>query len=245
MDGNGRWAQKQMMPRVAGHKRGMNTVKEVTKLASDAGVQVLSLYAFSTENWRRPADEVSFLMKLPVTFFDNFVPDLMANNVRVTTMGDIESLPANTVEAVHKAVEETAANTGMILNFALNYGGQAEIISAAQALAAQVADGTLSPQEIDKSNFEANLATGFLGELAQPDLMIRTSGEERLSNFLTYQSAYSELYFTDVLWPDFGAADFQAALEAYTKRDRRFGGLNPKEKWVKWWKLVLLLQWLL
>lgn len=223
MDGNGRWAQKRHLPRVAGHKEGMETVKRVTKLANAAGVQVLTVYAFSTENWSRPTDEVKFLMKLPVTFFDTFVPELQEQNVKVETIGDIDKLPDSTKKAVLDAKEATKNNTGLVLNFALNYGGQDEIVSAAKALAEEVAAGKLSADDINKDAIAARLTTGFLGELANPDLIVRTSGEERLSNFLPYQAAYSEFYFTKVLWPDFGQADFNQAIMAYTKRDRRFG----------------------
>ena len=223
MDGNGRWAKKRHLPRVAGHKEGMETVKRVTKLASKAGVKVLTVYAFSTENWSRPTDEVHFLMKLPVTFFDTFVPELIQQNVRVETIGDINRLPEATKQAVIKAKEDTAKNDGLILNFALNYGGQQEIVDATKRLSQRVLEGELDPDQIDTATLASELTTGFLGDLANPDLIVRTSGEERLSNFLPFQAAYSELYFTDVYWPDFGEEDFWAALAAYTKRDRRFG----------------------
>ncbi|NLS37640.1 isoprenyl transferase [Fructobacillus tropaeoli] len=226
MDGNGRWAKKRHMPRVAGHKEGMETVKTVTKLASSAGVSVLTLYAFSTENWSRPKDEVSFLMKLPVTFFDTFVPELIEQNVRVETIGDIDALPEATKKAVYDAKEQTSQNTGMVLNFALNYGGQKEIVDAAAALAKKVQDGKMAVEDINPAAFAAELTTGFLGDLADPDLIIRTSGEERLSNFLPYQAAYSEFYFTPVLWPDFDQEQFELALESFTKRDRRFGKVS-------------------
>ncbi|MBS9338030.1 isoprenyl transferase [Fructobacillus sp. M2-14] len=223
MDGNGRWAQKRHLPRVAGHKEGMETVKRVTKLANAAGVKVLTVYAFSTENWSRPSDEVKFLMKLPVTFFDTFVPELQAQNVKVETIGDIDKLPDSTKKAVDDAKEATKENTGLILNFALNYGGQAEIVEAAQSLAEDVKAGKLDADQIDKDLLASRLTTGFLGDLANPDLIVRTSGEERLSNFLPWQAAYSEFYFTNVFWPDFVEADFNEAIKAYTKRDRRFG----------------------
>ncbi|CAH1850014.1 isoprenyl transferase [Convivina praedatoris] len=229
MDGNGRWAKKRLLNRVAGHKVGVDAVKKITIAAQAMGVEVLSLYAFSTENWSRPQDEVSFLMKLPISFFERFVPDLIANNVRMQAMGDLTALPVATQKAVADAVQATQKNTGMILNFALNYGGQADIIQATQSLVEQVKTGQLDASQIDQEHFEAALQTASLGDLANPDLVIRTSGEQRLSNFLTYQSAYSELYFTDTLWPDFDQQDLQKAIESYTKRDRRFGGLNVRK----------------
>ena len=229
MDGNGRWAKERLMPRVAGHKAGMQTVKTIAKAASNAGVQVLSLYAFSTENWSRPNDEVSFLMKLPIDFFNDFVPDLIANNIRVNVIGDIDGLPENTQVAVRKAMADTAHGTGMVLNFALNYGGRLEIVHAAQLLAQQVAAGTLTAAEITDETFAAALTTGALGALADPDLVIRTSGELRLSNFLPYQTAYSELYFTDKKWPDFAGDDLHEAIVAFNKRQRRFGGLKEDD----------------
>lgn len=229
MDGNGRWAKSRMMPRVAGHKAGMQTVKTIAKAASAAGVQVLSLYAFSTENWSRPNDEVSFLMKLPIDFFNDFVPDLIANNIRVQVIGDISGLPVATQDAVNRAIKQTAQGTGMVLNFALNYGGRHEIIQAAKRLAQQVADGAFAPDDINETLFANALTTGSLGELSDPDLVIRTSGELRLSNFLPYQTAYSELYFTQTQWPDFSQEDLQAALQAFSQRQRRFGGLKEEE----------------
>lgn len=228
MDGNGRWAKRRLMPRAAGHKTGMNTVKQIATSASNLGVKVLTLYAFSTENWSRPNDEVNFLMQLPVDFFSDFVPDLIKNNIRVQIIGNIEGLPKPTRKAVQNAVVQTAQGSGMILNFALNYGGQIEIIEATKKLAQQVADGQITPNDINNDVFSKALQTSSLGELAAPDLMIRTSGELRLSNFLPYQAAYSELYFTDVLWPDFTADDLLQAVTAFTQRDRRFGSLNDK-----------------
>ncbi|WEV55021.1 isoprenyl transferase [Leuconostocaceae bacterium ESL0723] len=225
MDGNGRWAKKRLLPRSAGHKAGMDNVKAITQAASDLGVKVLTLYAFSTENWRRPDNEVSFLMKLPVIFFNDFVPDLVAQNVRVTTMGDLSQLPDATQAAIADAVEKTADNTGMFLNFAINYGGQAEIVQAAKQIATAIVKGELSPADVDQETFEAHLDTAPLGQWASPDLMIRTSGELRLSNFLPYQAAYCELYFTDTLWPDFDQAALLVAIKDYTSRDRRYGGL--------------------
>ncbi|WP_404387353.1 isoprenyl transferase [Ligilactobacillus animalis] len=228
MDGNGRWAKKRGLPRVAGHKQGMETVKTITKAASDLGVKVLTLYAFSTENWKRPQAEVGFLMDLPVKFFNTFVPDLIANNVRVNVMGYTDELPDSTKKAVFDAIEQTKDNTGMVLNFALNYGGRAEITTAVQAVATQVKQGKLEPSQIDEKVFSEALMTAKL-PYADPELLIRTSGEERISNFLLWQIAYSELVFTDVLWPDFSAEDLELSIYKFQQRDRRFGGLNKKE----------------
>jgi undecaprenyl diphosphate synthase len=223
MDGNGRWAQKKLQPRIFGHKEGMNTVKTITRHASELGVKVLTLYAFSTENWKRPNDEVSFLMKLPVDFFDTFVPELVEKNIRVSVMGYTDKLPDYTQKAVNDAIEMTKNNTGMVLNFALNYGSRAEITSAVKEI---VASG-VSAKEVNDEMISAHLMTGFLpDELRDPELLIRTSGEERISNFLLWQIAYSEFYFTDELWPDFKEESLERAIASFQKRNRRFGGLN-------------------
>lgn len=226
MDGNGRWAKRRLLPRVAGHKAGMENVKTITKAASHLGVKVLTLYAFSTENWKRPADEVNYLMDLPVKFFNKFIPELMANNVKVNIMGYLTQLPAKTQQVCHDAVEQTKNNTGMILNFALNYGSRAEIITATQKLVEQAAAGELLPEDITEDVFAQQLMTSALGEYADPDLLIRTSGEERLSNFLLWQLAYSELVFTDCFWPNFDVDELRQAIWQYQQRDRRFGGLH-------------------
>ncbi|USS85433.1 isoprenyl transferase [Fructilactobacillus myrtifloralis] len=228
MDGNGRWAQRRHLPRIAGHKRGMNVVEDITVAASDLGVRVLTLYAFSTENWKRPTTEVKYLMSLPSLFFNKFVPNLIANNVQVRTIGDSSQLPVETQRAVERAQQDTAACDGMILNFALNYGSRAEITTAAQRIATEVQAGDLDPTAIDEQVLSEHLHTAFLGNEADPELLIRTSGEERLSNFLLWQLAYSELAFTDKLWPDFTPADFRAEIMAFQQRHRRFGGLNNK-----------------
>lgn len=225
MDGNGRWAQKKFMPRVAGHKEGMNTVKKITKRASQIGVKVLSLYAFSTENWKRPDEEVNFLMQLPVDFFDTFVPELMEQNVKVQVMGFIDQLPKHTRNAVKKAVSDTEKNTGMILNFALNYGGRSELIEASKAIAKKVKAGEIDAEEITESLFEEHLMTHALKGYQDVDFMIRTSGEERISNYMLWQNAYSEFYFSQVLWPDFNEQALEQAIGIYQKRHRRFGGL--------------------
>ena len=231
MDGNGRWAQNRRLPRIAGHKEGMETVKKVTKHASRLGVKVLTLYAFSTENWKRPTEEVNFLMQLPVDFFDTFVPELIAENVQVHVMGYTEYLPAHTQEAVKNAVAQTKDNTGMILNFALNYGSRAEIITATQAMAQEMLDTGASVDSLNEEQMSKHLMTGFLPEeLRDPELVIRTSGEERISNFLLWQIAYSELFFTDALWPDFNGELLEMAIASYQNRNRRFGGLSKKEE---------------
>lgn len=229
MDGNGRWAQKRFLPRIAGHKEGMNNVKLITKHASKLGVKVLTLYAFSTENWKRPTEEVDFLMKLPVDFFDVFVPELIAENVQVQVMGYKESLPDHTQKAVENAIEQTKNNTGMILNFALNYGSRAEMLTAVNSLVESAKDGELTG-EVTEEMFSEKLMTGVLGkELRDPDLLIRTSGEERISNFLLWQIAYSELFFTDKFWPDFTTDNLEEAIGSFQSRNRRFGDVKAKK----------------
>ncbi|QIL46400.1 isoprenyl transferase [Vagococcus coleopterorum] len=228
MDGNGRWAKNRRLPRVAGHKEGMDTVKKITKHASHMGVKVLTMYAFSTENWKRPSSEVDFLMQLPVDFFDTFVPDLIAENVRVEVIGYTEYLPEHTQKAINDAMEQTKDNTGMILNFALNYGSRAEMLTAVNELVEQAKKGELTG-EVTEEMLSEHLMTAKLGkELQDPDLLIRTSGEERISNFLLWQIAYSELYFTEALWPDFDEVHFEQAIGSYQNRNRRFGGLNQE-----------------
>jgi len=226
MDGNGRWAQQRHLPRIAGHKQGMNTVKTVAKAASHLGIKVLTLYAFSTENWKRPTSEVNYLMKLPVDFFSTFVPDLVANNIRVKVMGYTEELPAATQKAVQDAIAATKDCTGMVLNFALNYGGRAEIVTAMQHLAQQVQAGQLAPADIDEAAISQQLMTADLADLQDPDLLIRTSGEERLSNFMLWQVAYSEFVFMQQHWPDFDQTTLEQAIYLYQQRHRRFGGLK-------------------
>ena len=229
MDGNGRWAQNRRLPRVAGHKEGMEVVKKITMHASKIGVKVLTLYAFSTENWKRPTEEVDFLMQLPVDFFDTFIPELKKENVQVNVMGYQEFLPEHTQEAVRRAMEETKENTGLILNFALNYGSRAEMVTAMKSLYEELAEKNLPIESLDEKMFEKHLMTGFLSEeLRDPSLMIRTSGEERISNFLLWQIAYSELVFTKALWPDFDEQALESAIASFQNRDRRFGGIKQK-----------------
>lgn len=223
MDGNGRWAKKRFLPRVAGHKKGVDTIKRITIRANELGVKILTVYAFSTENWGRPSDEVNFLMKLPKEFFNAFVPELIQHNVRVELIGDIKGLPIETQNVLQRAIDDTAHCTGLILNFAMNYGGYVEIIDAVKSIATDIQHETLAVDQIDGDLISSRLSTAKFGELSNPDLLIRTSGEQRLSNFLLWQLAYSEFYFTDILWPDFTEADFDQAIETFNTRQRRFG----------------------
>ncbi|KAA6452836.1 isoprenyl transferase [Bacillus swezeyi] len=222
MDGNGRWAKKRAMPRIAGHHEGMKVVRATTKLANELGVKALTLYAFSTENWKRPKLEVDFLMKLPEEFLNTYLPELIEENVQVRITGDKEGLPPHTIRAVEKAIRDTENNDGLILNFALNYGGRAEIATAAKKIAEEAKNGALNIEEIDEKLFSDYLMTETLQD---PDLLIRTSGEIRLSNFMLWQLAYSEFLFTDVLWPDFKEVHFLQAIGEYQRRGRRFGGI--------------------
>ena len=223
MDGNGRWAKKRNMPRVKGHYEGMQTVKKITKYASKLGIQYLTLYAFSTENWARPKEEVSYLMDLPEKMFTSFMPELMENNVKVEVIGVVEKLPENTRKAVEDAVEQTKNNTGLKLIFALNYGSKDEIVTAVKRIAQGAANNEYKVEEIDEQLISDNL---FTKDTPDPDLLIRTSGEQRISNFLLWQIAYSEFIFTKVAWPDFVEEEFYKALLESQSRDRRFGGLN-------------------
>ena len=223
MDGNGRWAKKRNMPRVKGHYEGMQTVKKITKYASKLGIQYLTLYAFSTSNSARPKEEVSYLMDLPEKMFTSFMPELMENNVKVEVIGVVEKLPENTRKAVEDAIEQTKNNTGLKLIFALNYGSKDEIVTAVKRIAQGAANNKYKVEEIDEQLISDNL---FTKDTPDPDLLIRTSGEQRISNFLLWQIAYSEFIFTKVAWPDFVEAEFYKALLEYQSRDRRFGGLN-------------------
>jgi undecaprenyl diphosphate synthase len=223
MDGNGRWAKKRALPRVAGHHEGMKTVRKITRLANDLGVKALTVYAFSTENWKRPKMEVDFLMRLPEEFLGTYLPELIEQNVRVDMIGEFDSLPLHTHAAVKKAMIATRDNTGLVLNFALNYGSRAEITKATQSLAELVKEGKISPSEITEELLTQHLMTSALPE---PDLLIRTSGEVRLSNFMLWQLAYTEFWFTETLWPDFDESCLLDAVESYQKRNRRYGGLK-------------------
>ena len=226
MDGNGRWAAARNLPRAMGHNAGMKAMKEIVRRASSLGVGHLTVYAFSTENWKRSAEEVNGIFKLIVTYVDRELSELHNNNVRVRVLGDYSRLPADAVARLQKSLETTAGNTGLSFNIALNYGSRQEILQAAQELAREAAQGRLAPEDVDESRFAACLSTGKAG-IPDPDLLIRTSGESRISNFLLWQIAYSELYFSPVLWPDFTPEEFEKALEAYQGRERRFGGRTP------------------
>jgi len=226
MDGNGRWAKKRALPRIAGHHEGMKTVKKITRFANAVGIDTLTLYAFSTENWKRPKTEVEFLMRLPEEFLGTYLPELIEQNVQVRMMGNHEMLPDHTKRAIYKAMEETANNDGLILNFAMNYGSRDEIVQAVKSIAAQIQQNEISEDEISEELLSSHLMTK---DLTEPDLLIRTSGEVRLSNFMLWQLAYTEFWFTDTLWPDFDEACLLDAIESYQKRNRRYGGLKGEE----------------
>ncbi len=221
MDGNGRWAKARHLPRVAGHRKGIEAVRTVTRAARDLGIEVVTLYAFSSENWRRPAEEVSDLMGLLRHFIKSDLDELASEGVRLRVIGDHTAFAPDLVKMIDGALARTAANTGSTLVIGLNYGSQDEIVRVARALAKEVLDGR-DPATVDADAVEAALDTAGLPPV---DLLIRTSGEHRLSNFMLWQAAYAELLFVDTLWPDFGADELRAAVTAYGLRDRRFGGL--------------------
>lgn len=204
----------------------MKTVKKITRFANEVGIKTLTLYAFSTENWKRPKIEVEFLMRLPEEFLATYLPELIEQNVQVQMMGNIELLPEHTKRAVKRAMEQTASNDGLILNFALNYGSRDEIVQAVQKIAQEVQEGKISADTISEDLLNNYLMTK---NLTEPDLLIRTSGEVRLSNFMLWQLAYTEFWFTDTLWPDFDEACLMDAIESYQKRNRRYGGLKGEE----------------
>lgn len=221
MDGNGRWASSKGLPRISGHMEGMKTVERIVQKASDLGISVLTLYAFSTENWKRPKNEVSFLMELFCEYIKKKLKGLIENNVRIRISGEIKSLPEKVQALIEKAKEETKENKGLILNIALNYGGRDEIVRACKKIVERALRGEIKLEQIDEKLFSSFLDTDGLPE---PDLLIRTSGETRISNFLLWQIAYTEIWITPVLWPDFGEEHLIMAIEDYQKRKRRFGG---------------------
>ena len=222
MDGNGRWAKERGLPRIAGHEQGAESVRAVTEACVELGVEFLTVYAFSTENWKRPAAEVAALWLLLEHFIAQETPTLMKNNVRLQAIGRLPELPESCQRALAAAVAQTAGNTATTLVLALNYSGRTEIIDAVRELCAEVAAGRLEVGGIDAEKIGAHLYTRAIPD---PDLLIRTSGEMRLSNFLLWQLSYTEIFVTEKLWPDFGKDDLRAAIGEFNKRQRRFGGL--------------------
>ncbi|USB32063.1 isoprenyl transferase [Paenibacillus sp. YPG26] len=223
MDGNGRWANRRGLPRIVGHQNGMKAVKRAAIAADEIGVKYLTMYAFSTENWKRPKDEVDFLMRLPEEFLAIELEELIEKNVRIQMMGHPEELPQHTIAAMEEAIRRTKNNTGLVLNFALNYGSRREIREVFKEAGQQIAAGTLSPDDLTEEWIGSHLHSS---ELPDPDLLIRTSGELRLSNFMLWQLAYSELWFTDVYWPEFTREHLIQAVAEYQRRTRRYGGLS-------------------
>ncbi len=227
MDGNGRWAKKRGLPRVAGHKRGVDTVKEIVEACSQVGVKYLTLYTFSTENWKRPKDEVSTLMRLLLKSLRDRVDELNDNDVRLTTIGNIESLPIEVQKQLKADIERTKNNKKMVLNLALSYSGRWEILEAIKQIADSSVRGKIKSDEIDEKLVSSFLTTK---DIPDPDLVIRTSGEFRVSNFLLWQIAYSEFIITETLWPDFSKFDLYDTIKIFQKRERRFGKVSEQIK---------------
>jgi undecaprenyl diphosphate synthase len=221
MDGNGRWARRKGLVRAAGHKAGMRSVRTVIEACVQMGIGALTLYAFSVENWKRPRPEIEMLWRLLRTYLKIELGEMMRQNIRLSAIGRLDELPAQVRAELDEVIEKTALNNGLRLNLAINYGGRAELVDAVRKL---VEDARRAPMEIDEAAIAARLYTNGLPD---PDLLIRTSGEMRVSNFLLWQIAYAELYVTETLWPDFDRADLLRAILEYQKRDRRFGGLSP------------------
>lgn len=220
MDGNGRWAKRRGLPRTLGHRRGADTLKELVRCCNDWGIEALTAYAFSTENWGRPLEEVDFLMALFERILMRELREMMEEQVRIRFVGNLKALPSSLQAEIEHAMEITRKNRGILFTVATNYGGRQEIIRACREIAAQVQQGIVQPDEIDEALFEEHLYTAGI---CHPDLLIRTSGEMRISNFLLWQMAYAEIYVTDTLWPDFDHSEFHQALCSYQKRERRFG----------------------
>lgn len=225
MDGNGRWAKARGLPRTEGHRAGIDSVRAAVEAAGSLDIQVLTLYTFSSENWQRPKSEISALMSLLLTTIKSEVDELDRKNVRLQVIGDIDALPYAPRLGVLRTIERLKKNTGLIVNLALSYSGRQEIINTVKKIAQRVKAGTLDPQHIDEALFSEYLQTYGIGD---PDLLIRTSGEMRISNFLLWQVAYSELYFTETLWPDFRYDEFFKAIKAYQKRERRYGKVSDQ-----------------
>ena len=219
MDGNGRWAKLNKLPRTAGHYRGVEVLRNITIYANKLGIKCLTVYAFSTENWKRSMEEVNYIMSLPKVFFSRYIEELMENNVRIMIIGDREKIPNETMSVIDDAIKTTANNTGLILNFAFNYGARDEIVKAAKAYAVDYAQGKIA--DLDEDTFASYLYTKDLPEV---DLLIRTGSQMRLSNFLLYQLAYSEFIVIDTLWPDFDNVTLDRCIEEFSNRNRNFGG---------------------
>ncbi|WP_195851526.1 isoprenyl transferase [Aerococcus urinae] len=226
MDGNGRWAKERGLKRTDGHHEGLKAIRRVAVAASQIGVKILTVYAFSTENWKRPRSEVSYLMKLPNLMEAELLPELIENNVQVKIMGDKGSVPKYTFHSIDNAIDKTKENTGLILNIAFNYGSRAEIVEAVKEIAGEVKFGHLDPDSIDEDTISHHLMTQQLAPYNDPDFLIRSSGEVRLSNYLLWQLAYSEMYFIDTKWPDFDKKTFLSCIGEYQSRQRRYGGLK-------------------
>lgn len=219
MDGNGRWAKKNMLPRTAGHYKGVEVLRNITIYANKLGIKCLTVYAFSTENWKRSKEEVSYIMSLPKIFFESYIKELMENNVRVMIIGQKDLIPNETMSVINDAIETTKNNTGLILNFAFNYGGRDEIVNAAKNYALDYANGKAN--ELDEQTFSNYL---FTKDLPEVDLIIRTASEQRLSNFLLWQAAYAEFVFVNELWPEFSNEVLDRCIQEYNNRKRNFGG---------------------
>lgn len=223
MDGNGRWAKSKGLPRAFGHRAGVESLREIVTTAVNMNIEVLTAYAFSTENWKRPTDEVGLLMKLFSEYLDSEIDELHQKNVQIRFIGKVEGLAIELQDKVKKAQLYTKENTGLVFNLAVNYGGRAEIVRSVQMIAEKIAKGELLPQDINENSIQNNLYTA---DLPDPDLLIRPSGDFRTSNFLLWQLAYTEFWFTDIYWPDFTPEHLIEAIIEYQKRDRRFGGLK-------------------
>ncbi len=225
MDGNGRWAKKRDLPRTEGHKAGIDSVRAVVRAAGEIDVKAVTLYTFSSENWNRPKTEVSALMSLLLQTLRKEIDELDKQNVRLMTIGNVDTLPYAPRMGIKNTIKKLSSNTGLVLNLALSYSSRQEIIGVVKKIAEDVKNGRLDPNEIDEAYFASHLQTAEIGD---PDLIIRTSGEQRISNFLLWQIAYAELYITPTLWPDFGKAEFYQAIENYQTRERRFGKVSEQ-----------------
>lgn len=233
MDGNGRWAKSKNRPRLFGHNAGMQAMKQIVITASNLGIKYLTVYAFSTENWKRSTEEVSGIFKLIIKYVDSELKELIKNNVRINILGDYNMLPGDSVRAIDELLDKTRDNDGLVFNIALNYGGRDEIVKAINEIIIDrkaLADEGISV-DVTEDEVSNHLYTGVLHKnIPDPDLIIRTSGEERLSNFLIWQAAYSEMMFTDTLWPDYSPEEFTAMIEKFSHRKRRFGGIEKEDK---------------